>query len=349
MLTALRLSTFRCYPALRWDIPAEGALLLGDNAQGKTSLMESICLALTLHSPRSSRLDLLAQNECGQFGIAVDTIDGRRKLIWRDRKLQLSVNDAPRRDYADYLTDAPPVVWLSNQDMRLITGAAEERRKYLDFLGTQWHPAYGAALHTYKKALKSRNHLLRNPRHTRAALHSYAQILSSSGEVLRDLRAQLVELLQPQVHYYHKAISGISEQVSLTYLPSASGSLPEALEAALENDERAGFTTVGPHRDDIALGLNGRPAADYASEGQQRTYSIALLLAQSGLLQAERGQAPVLLIDDVFGELDPNRRKALLQVLTPDSQVFITTTHLHWLEDTPPGLPVLKINQGTIQ
>ncbi len=344
MLNALRLRNFRCYTTLNWNIPAEGALLLGSNAQGKTSLLEAICFALTLHSPRTGKLDKLATHGSADFGVSLSTDTDTRKLLRQQRKLSLSVNGAPRRDYTDYLADALPVVWLGNTDIALVTGGAEERRSYLDFVGAQWHPAYRTALLEYRKALKSRNLLLRNPRHTAATLRSYATLLARHGEVLISLRSQLLELLHPHIRRYHSGISARGENVNLAYSPAAQPPLLPAYEQAVEADIRAGFTTIGPHRDDFSLLVDGAPAADFASEGQQRTLATALVLAQAGLLQVETGRAPILLIDDIFGELDPERRKALLALLPEDSQIFITTTHLDWLGTAPAPLPVINIS-----
>lgn len=350
MLHALRLRNFRCYTALQWDIPTGGALLLGENAQGKTSLIEAICVALSLHSPRSSRMHRLARHGCADFGISLDTDTGTRKLLWEPRRLSMSVDDAPKQDYADYLAEAPPVAWLGNRDMALVTGAAEQRRTYLDFLGSQWHPEYRAHLLAYRKALKSRNILLRQPHPHAEALRSYAQVLARHGQSLLTLRRQLLELLSPHVTQHHEGIAATQqEQVCLRYAASTDLPLEEALARSLEADRRAGYTTEGPHRDDIELLINGAPASAYASEGQQRTLAIALILAQASLLNAETGQAPVLLIDDIFGELDPARRQALLSALPADSQTFITTTHLHWLGEASLPLPVQTISHASIQ
>lgn len=346
MLTTLRLSHFRCYGSLKWDIPAEGAVLLGSNAQGKTSLLEALCFALTLHSPRSARPDRMVQAGFPSFGISLDTDRGNRRMVWENRRLSLRMNGADCRDYAAYLSDALPVTWLGNADMALVQGAAEERRRFLDFLGTQWHPGYRDALLAYRKALKSRNALLRHPRRSHAALRSYAGLLAHHGEVLMQLRTMLLARLTPHVAHHHHLIAGGEELVELYYAPSTQSSLADSIEQALEADERAGFTTVGPHRDDFVLHIAQRPAADFASEGQQRTLATALQLAQGSLLHEETGQAPILLIDDIFGELDPTRRRALLGILPEDSQVFITTTHLDWLRDTPCPLPICQVENG---
>lgn len=348
MLTTLRLSNFRCYSTLRWSIPAEGAVLLGANAQGKTSLMEALCFALTLHSPRATRLDKLVKQGQPNFGISLDTEDDTRRLVWNDRKLNLQVNGAERRDFSDYLADTHPVTWLANSDMSLVNGPADERRRYLDFLGSQWHPAYRQGLQAYRKALKNRNALLRNPRRSTSALRSYARLLAANGEIICRLRHQLLERLQPHVAHHHRGISGGAEQVQLVYRPSCESDLEQAIENALSADERAGFTTVGPHRDDFGLYIGGLAAAEFASEGQQRTLAIALQMAQGALLQEETGKAPILLIDDIFGELDTARRRALLALLPAEAQVFITTTTLDWLGDMPLSLPIVRINDAGI-
>lgn len=348
MLLTLRLRNFRCYTTLNWDIPTEGALLYGSNAQGKTSLLEAICFGLSLHTPRTGRMDRLAKLGTNEFGISLDTDEGTRRLHWLNKKLNMQVNGASKRDYTDYLADARPVVWLGNSDMTLVTGAAEDRRHYLDFLGSQWHPAYRPALLGYRKALKSRNLLLRNPRHSEATLCSYATILARNGKILCELRTRLLELLRPHICRLHSDISGGQEEINITYRPSTTIDLEEAFLQSEQADIKAGFTTVGPHRDDFELCISGRSAAEFASEGQQRTLATALVLAQSGLLQVQTGHAPTLLIDDIFGELDPTRRRALLAQLPTDSQVFITTTHTDWLQDTPPPLPLLHISNSTI-
>ncbi len=349
MLSTLRLRDFRCYPSLLWEAPAEGAILLGANAQGKTSLLEAVCFALTLHSPRASRMEKLVRHGSPGFGISMDTDLGTRRLVWENRRLGMMVDGAPRRDYADYMADAPPVTWLGNRDIGLVSGPAEERRRYLDFLGSQWHPAYRAALQAYRQALKSRNALLRHPRRTLASLASYAALLARHGAVITALRRELAQLLLPHVAEQHRRISGGGEAVDLRYAPCVDGSLEEAINASVELDERMGYTTLGPHRDDLLLSVGGEPAADYASEGQQRTLAIALQLAQGSLLHEETGRAPLLLIDDIFGELDPDRRKALLACLPDDSQVFVTTTHLDWLGKEPAPLPVQRLAGGRIQ
>ena len=349
MLTALRLSHFRCYSTLCWEIPAEGAILLGANAQGKTSLIEAICMALTLHSPRVARMDKLAAHGQTHFGISLDTEEHRRRLLWeKGKKTSLQINGVEQRDYCDFLADSHPVTWLGNRDISLVNGGAEERRRYLDFLGSQWHPVYREALQNYRKALRSRNALLRHPRRNTGLLRNYAEILATHGEIIIRLRQQLLERLTPHINHTHHSIAHGEETVQLAYLPSTTLPLQQALDAALAADEHAGCTTVGPHRDDFLLHIAGRRADTYASEGQQRTLATAMQMAQSGLLHEETGKAPILLIDDIFGELDSQRRRSLLSVLPAESQVFITTTGLDWLGDMVAPLPLIRVENAKL-
>lgn len=349
MLLTLRLHNFRCFPSLHWEIPAQGAILLGNNAQGKTSLLEALCFALTLQSPRCSRMDKLASHGMNNFGIALDSSTDERRIRWKPRDLQLQNHGVIYRDASAYLQESKPITWLGNQDMKLIQGAAEERRNYLDFLGAQWHPAYRESLQAYRKSLQARNALLKNPRHDRGSLHSFACVLAQHGEVLMKLRRTLLTRLQQYTAGSYRNIAEAPESISLQYEPSTHKTLLEAYEASLSQDERMGFTHYGPHRDNFSLNLNDKKASDFASEGQQRSLAIALMLAQANLLSDETGRAPILLIDDIFGELDLQRREALLHSLPAESQIFITTTQAEWLGKREAPLPLFEVAQGSVR
>jgi len=145
----------------------------------------------------------------------------------------------------------------------------------------------------------------------------------------------IVAELAPFAAAAQHAVSGREEPLTLQYLPSSGPDLRESILQARERETRLRQAVVGPHRDDLGLRLHGMPAADFASEGQQRTLALALKLAQGQLLEARGGQAPIYLMDDIFGELDPGRRNALLAHLPPTSQKWITTTHLGWLREAP--------------
>lgn len=180
----------------------------------------------------------------------------------------------------------------------------------MDFLGTQWHPGYRTALFNYRRALKTRNHLLKHKSRDRLQIDAYTRQLALYGTELRSLRASLLELLLPHIIMAYRSIGGRAEQVGCGLPAEEEGDLYERMCAGLDRDIRYGQTQNGPHRDDLEITLNGRSAAQFASEGQQRTIAISLKLAQSSLLTEETGHTPIHLIDDVFGELDPTRRIA---------------------------------------
>ena len=165
-------------------------------------------------------------------------------------------------------------------------------------------------------------------------MDAWTQVLVEHGLVLHALRRELVASLEPHAAAAHRDIGGTGETLTLAYEPSGGENLAGELAAARDEELRRRVTFIGPHRDEVALAINGLPAARFASEGQQRTIALALKLAQAAVLTAQCGRFPLLLMDDIFGELDPRRRNALLRALPADSQKLITTTHLHWLDNS---------------
>lgn len=348
MLSRLKLMNFRCYGSFSWQIPQQGAVILGDNAQGKTSLLEAVCFLLRLQSPRTARTAPLAAHGSQSFGIRGELPDQTRRILWSPDTPDLRVNGEPRKDQRSYLADSYPVVWMGNDDLSLVRAGADVRRKYMDFLGGQWHPGYRVALFSYRRALKTRNYLLKHKHRDRLQLDAYTRQMALYGTELRTLRTSLLSLLQPHIALAYRSIGGREEQVGVDYRASEEGDLYECLSSGLERDIRYGQTQNGPHRDDLDILLNGRNAAQFASEGQQRTIAIAMKLAQSSLLTEETGHTPIHLIDDVFGELDPTRRIAFLNALPPDAQSLITTTHLDWLHHAPCPLPVFRLEDSVL-
>lgn len=335
MLRSLRLLDFRCFRSLDLEAPPAGAILVGDNAQGKTSVLEAICVLIRLHSPRTHRMGLLDRIGGAGFGIAGDPWDSERKIRHSRAGLQLEVDGESTPGRGDYLKDGGLVVWMGNEDLDLIRGSGEGRRRYLDFIGAQIDPHYRRAWSRYRRALLAKNLLLKEGRPRDAEILSYEEILVEHGTVLMETRARLVAGLSPLAAAAQNAVSGRDEPLTLHYLPASGPDLRESMLQARERETRLRQAVVGPHRDDLQLRLHGMPAADFASEGQQRTIALALKLAQGNLLESLGGKAPVYLMDDIFGELDPGRRNALMTHLPPLAQKWITTTHLDWLKETP--------------
>jgi DNA replication and repair protein RecF len=335
VLRSLRLLDFRCFRSLDLEAPPAGAILVGDNAQGKTSVLEAICVLIRLHSPRTHRMGLLNRISGGGFGIAGDPWSSERKIRQTRTGLHLEVDGETSSGRSAYLKDGGLVVWMGNEDLDLIRGSGEGRRRYLDFIGAQIDPLYRRAWSRYRRALQAKNLLLKEGRPRDAEIFSYEEVLVEHGTVLMETRARLVAELSPLAAAAQNAVSGRDEPLTLHYLPASGPDLRESMLQARERETRLRQAVVGPHRDDLQLRLHGMPAADFASEGQQRTIALALKLAQGNLLESHGGKPPVYLMDDIFGELDPGRRNALMAHLPPLAQKWITTTHLGWLKETP--------------
>jgi DNA replication and repair protein RecF len=341
---------FRCFPSLDLEVPAEGAILTGDNAQGKTSILEALCVLVRLHSPRTHRMATMARVGSKGFGIAGDPWGSERQVRYSREGLVLKVDQEIRASQTRYLEDGGLVVWMGNEDLELVRGPGEGRRRYLDFLGAQIDPAYRRSWSRYRRALRAKNLLLKESRPRDAEILSYEEILVEHGSVLMEARARLIEELAPLAAEAQRAVSGKDEPLTLNYLPASGPDLRESMLQAREREARLRQAVVGPHRDELDLRIHGMPAADFASEGQQRTLALALKLAQGKLLERRGGKLPIYLMDDIFGELDPGRRNALMNHLPPLAQKWITTTHLDWMQETPQlgGIGRFRVNDGKV-
>ena len=342
MLRSLQLSQFRCFDSLRLELGEGVTLFVGDNAQGKTSILEAVCVLLRLQSPRSSSIADVLRFEYDGTAVTGEFGDSELRFIYRDDKGKgrtLSVDGETQRRPGEYLRASGRVVWMANDDLVLVRGGGDGRRRYLDFIASQLVPAYRPALKAYEKALRARNFLLKRDSVPKwQEIDAYTQLLVEQAAVLTTQRRALVAELLPLAQGAQAVISGQTaggEDLTLAYL-SKSGDgddLSAELLARRGEEARRRQTVAGPHRDDLELKINGMPASKFASEGQQRTLALALKLAQARLFVERGGVPPVLLIDDVFGELDPGRRNALMGAWPKASQKLITTTHLDWLED----------------
>jgi len=326
VISSLRVIDFRCFEALAIELEQRCVFFTGANAQGKTSLLEAIAVGARLGSPRASRQAQMIRE--GQFGcgVAIGTKDGLFKAVYQDRKFELSLDGSPCKKM-DYLVQSPRIVWMENRDLELVRGSGERRRRYLDAIGSQLSPVYARALRDYTKALRSRNALLKDQRSHDREFQVFTTLLVQHGKTLIEFRERMIQDLLPYLAASHQTISDAQEQFSLTYQPS-SLNLEDDLLTGIDQDSIMKQTLIGPHRDDFLLHVDGRPANDFASEGQQRTLAIALRLAQGRLLE---GQAQVVyLVDDVFGELDDQRRRSLMLAFPNSAQTIFTTTQIHW-------------------
>jgi DNA replication and repair protein RecF len=341
MLAHLQLRDFRCFESLAVDFAAGFNFFVGRNGQGKTSILEAACVLLRLQSQRSTALGPIMR--FGQKSFAVSGRHDNHRLEFRYSPLRRKVtfDDVEQRTLEEYLRIGR-IVSFANTDIELIRGGSEARRRYLDFLGAQIDPLYRPTLRSYERALRSRNALLKSPQPRPRELAAYDAPLLEHGAQLSRMRTRLVERLAPLAAAAHRDISGNGEALQIRFVPGNSEEFGRDLENSRARELRLRQTVVGPHRDDIEILVEGQLANPYASEGQQRTVALALKIAQSRVFTMEEGAPPLLLIDDIFGELDPVRRNALLRYLPPESQKLVTATTMQWREEGVAG-PVFEL------
>lgn len=350
-LSRLTLRGFRCFEALEYEPGPALSFITGPNARGKTSILEAACMLLRLRSPRTSN-----NGEMVRFGGSAFALEG---LVRGEAdETRLSVTCAPpsrvlkldgvvQPGTADYLAQGR-IVWFGSEDLLLVNGPAERRRKLLDSAGLQLcghggaAASYGRDLKSYERALRSRNLLLREGK-PRNQIEAYDIPLSETGDRLIGARRDLVAALAPLAASACTLISG--EKLELEYLPGAALPMREALEASRGEEIRLRQTRVGAQRDDVGIMLNGIPAGSFASEGQRRTVALALKLAVAALLTRENEAAPLLLLDDIFGELDPERRDALLAGMPEGSQALLSTADLGGIR-IPAGSLLHRLEEG---
>jgi DNA replication and repair protein RecF len=331
LIPQLKIRDFRCFSSFETDFAPGLNIIVGPNAHGKTSLLEAVCIMLRLQSPRTSRLADVVQHE--RRGFVVDGYFGERHLqfYFSGERKKLALDSVEQKSAREYLRIGR-VVYFSNSDIEIVRGSGDVRRRFLDFVLSQRDASYRRALRDYDRALRSRNFLLKSPAPRWAEIAAFDEPLLTTGERIADARRQLLEELQPAAEAAHTAISDSREALRLEYAPGHGDDFRSGLAAAQLEDARLRQTTVGPHRDEVRLLLNGR-GSDFLSEGQQRTLVLALRIGTARLLAAHFESPPVLLLDDIFGELDPQRRARLLDALPVGAQQIVTTTNIGWMPE----------------
>ena len=333
-LHRLWLSDFRNYASAEVALAPDAlTVVIGGNGQGKTNLLEAVAYLATLSSFRGAPPEALVRTGAASAVVRAEGHrEGRNLLIeaeinpsGRSRTL---VNRQPLRRAADLL-GALRVSLFSPDDLELAKGPPAGRRRWLDDALAALHPRHAACRADAERVLRQRNALLRQC-HGRldataaSTLDVWDAKLAAAGEALAAARADLVAALEVPVAKAYDQVAGAPADVGVAYERSWEGPLAAALAAARADDVRRGLTTVGPHRDDVRLSVAGAAARTHASQGEQRSLALALRLAVHGAVAEAVGEPPVLLLDDVFSELDADRAAALVAHL-PDGQALLTT------------------------
>jgi DNA replication and repair protein RecF len=273
-------------------------------------------------------------------------------MYWSSRERQLSLNGQPVRKLTDYLGTLRTVVFCT-EDLQIIKGTGRNRRRFMDLLLSQTHGSYLPTLQRYARALRSRNALLKRPIQDAAALEGFtAELIKAGADIIR-LRRELLPKFSPIAAGAYRRIAQGADELRLEYDASVQDNFEVALSQSRERERHARITLLGPHRDDLRLLINDRAAAEFGSEGQKRTAAIALKMGQAEYLTNIHGFAPVLLIDDVMGELDLHRRSGLLPLLERThharGQVFMTATEENWPEELGRTLTRWHVHAGTMK
>lgn len=353
-LAHLRLRDFRNYARLDVDFAPGFHVFLGDNAQGKTNILEAIYLLATLRSFRGvGGAQMVQHGKKGYFVGANVVGQGTHeiKMYWSSAERKLTLNGQPVRKLSDYFGTLRAVVFCT-EDLQLVKGTARSRRRFIDLLLAQTHPVYLPLLQRYAKALRSRNALLKQRALDETALESFTRELVYLGNQLIAFRRELLPKISLLARLAYRRISNDAEEFRLTYQPAVKSDFDIELAQSRGRERTLRSTLIGPHRDELQLLLDEKPAAKFASEGQKRSIAIALKMAQAEYLTGIHGSPPILLIDDVMGELDAKRRAGFLPLLNraqqSRSQVFMTCTEENWPRELGRELQRWEVKKGCI-
>ena len=329
----LRASGFRNLETLRFS-PCGGLnAVTGENAQGKTNLLEAMWLFTGGRSFRGARDQELVRAGAQEARLSLTFFSGgreqRAELTLRGGARQAVLNGVMKRGMAELIGRFCAVVF-SPEHLSLVKGGPAERRAFLDSALCQAKPSYAIAYARYRRTLNQRNALLKDiARHPELedTLPIWDDRLCRSGAVLIRERRAYLERFAPRASAHYAGIAHGREELRLTYEPSCGGDMAESLRRSLREDIRFGHTSVGPHRDDIGIEIGGMAARLYASQGQQRSAVLAMKLAEAAVLAEACGEEPVVFLDDVLSELDGSRQLYLLSSLS-GRQSFLTGCEL---------------------
>ena len=335
IVKSLELMNFRNYERLSIDFDPSTNIIYGDNAQGKTNILEAICVSGTSRSHRGSRDREMIR--FGQEEAHIRTLVEKNSNEYRidihlkkNHSKGIAINKIPIKKSSE-LFGILNIIFFSPQDLSIIKSGPDKRRHFIDMELCQIDRIYLYNLTEYNKTLNQRNKLLKDISFNKKladTLPVWDDKLAEYGAKIIKRREQFVEEIAPVVSVLHSQISGDREEVTLTYEKNVSADgMREALDFSYDNDLRLGSTTKGPHRDDLRFDLGGVDLRKFGSQGQQRTAALSLKLSEVTMMEKETGEKPVLLLDDVLSELDSRRQKDLLGSLS-DTQTMITCTGL---------------------
>ncbi len=326
MIRELLLRNFRCHGRVRLEFGGGATVFCGPNGAGKSALLEAIYFAGRLRSFRAATPRDMVRRGAPSFEIGIGADGVRLGVVWSAGDRRLSLNEGEIRSAADYWGTLPCVA-LTPADVRLIGGPAADARRFLSALASQLDRGALRALLRYRRLASQRQALLAGGRPDRGLWDSLTLQLRETGAPLQRQRRALVRRLAVHAARAYHEISGGTEALSIAYRPGS-------WDTDMDDEVRAGRTLVGLQRDALQIAIGGAPPRRHASEGQLRSAAIAIRAAEIAVLRAAGAQLPVVLVDDVFGELDPARRAALARLIPPEAQLFATVADGRWVPET---------------
>ncbi|GEK35068.1 DNA replication/repair protein RecF [Kurthia sibirica] len=366
-IESLKLTGYRNYEKLDLTFSPNINVFIGENAQGKTNVMEAIYVLAMAKSHRTSNDKELIRwdAEYGKIEGDIQKKYGRLplELVVSKKGKKAKANHLDQSRLSDYIGQMN-VVMFAPEDLNVVKGSPQIRRRFLDMEIGQISPVYLHDLLSFQKILKQRNHLLKKNQGKKnfedLTFDIYTeQYVSAAVKVIRK-RFEFMELLQKWAAPIHYGISRELEKLEIIYRP-ISGMEPSWDVTQMENyiltklkeqknrEYERGVTLVGPHRDDLQFCVNGYDIQTYGSQGQQRTTALSLKLAEIELIKQEVGEAPILLLDDVLSELDDYRQSHLLNTIHGDVQTFVTTTSVEGIDhDTIREAKMFHVKQGSV-
>ncbi|QWB90970.1 MAG: DNA replication and repair protein RecF [Candidatus Saccharimonas sp.] len=337
ILKTLRVQNFRTHSDFILEIGEKSTLISGANGSGKTSLLEAIYFALQGTSFRSSDKEILRNDGSSWFRIDLeDSRDSLRTIIF---------NDAVQKSKKQFLVDGNkkarlsanlriPVVLFEPDDLQLLSGSPTRRRNFLDYFLSQIFPSFQLALTIYNKALKQRNNLLKRDNVSKDELFPWNLMLAEYGAEIISKRQDFLELLNSKIEEVYFEISGVKDEIEIDYLGEkvSKNEILAILSENIERDKILGYTNFGPHKHDIQFIFNKKPAQNVASRGENRSLVLALKFIETDILADLTSKRPIVLLDDVFSELDDDRQKLLTKHFSK-YQTIITSTNEIEVED----------------
>ncbi|MDQ0158392.1 DNA replication/repair protein RecF [Alkalibacillus salilacus] len=364
----ITIEQYRNYDSLSLEFDHQINVMIGENAQGKTNLMEAIYVLAFTKSHRTSKDKELIKWD-SEYGKIKGNIFKRNRtfpleVIFSGKGKKAKFNHIEQKRLSDYIGSLN-VVMFAPEDLNLVKGSPQERRKFIDMELGQVQPVYIYHLGQYQKILKQRNALLkdlqRQSKQDRTMLHILTEQLIEHGSIVLTRRLQFLQKLREWAIPIHHGISRGLEELTINYEPTIDVSEDADLETIIEiykahftsiedREVERGTTLAGPHRDDLMFEVNGRNVQTYGSQGQQRTTALSLKLAEIELIEQEVGEYPVLLLDDVLSELDDHRQSHLLNTIQGKVQTFVTTTSVDGIHhDTLKQAKMFNIHNGCLK